>query len=69
MEVDRIPIRIGNNRHSTGGILERLDKEFGVAGAQIAYGGIEIIDLESNRRPITRRFPFLLEHVANGKSR
>jgi hypothetical protein len=69
MDADRIPIRIRDNSHSTAGILKRLENELNVAGAKIAHRGIEILDLEGNRRPVTRRFPFLFEHVTNRESR
>ena len=50
---DRIAIRVRYNSRSTDGTFERLKDEFYVAGAQRAHGGIEIIDLESDGRPIT----------------
>ena len=42
---------------------------FTLLGAKLAHRGIEILDLESNRRPIARRFPFFLRHVAECESR
>ena len=66
---DRISVRVRYNRHSTDRTFERFKDEFYVAGAQRAHGGIEIVDLESDGRPITRRFPFFPGHVAECESR
>src|SRR3984893_12810180 len=69
MDADRIPVRIRDNCHSTDGAFERLNNEFYVVCAKFAHGRIEIVDLESNSWPIARRLPFLLRHIADGKSR
>ena len=59
MDAERIPVRIRDKHHSTDGTFERFNNEFYVAGTDLAHSGIEIVDLESNRRPVARRFPLL----------
>src|ERR1700751_2400594 len=62
MDADRIPIRVRDDRHLADGSVERFNDELCVVFPKISNSQVEILNFESDRRPVRRRFPFVLRH-------
>src|SRR5450631_1618557 len=69
VDANGIPIRIGDDRHPTDRTFKGLKDKFYIASTKFGKRGIKIVDLKGYRRPVTRRFPLLFRHVADGESR